>query len=113
MPAKKEIPACSNIPARTAYCKELEYLYGRRMAIDAPIESLQDYDRFRVVPSGLRPLPCCPYGKERATDGLSASEAREFGRSVPLRERHRDDSSGPRRRGRSAPAWEWYWRRRR
>jgi hypothetical protein len=51
MPAKKEILACSNTPARTAYRKELEYLYGRRMAIDALIESLQDYDRFRVVPT--------------------------------------------------------------
>jgi hypothetical protein len=29
------------------YKSELEYLYARRMAIDALIESLEDYDRSR------------------------------------------------------------------
>ena len=47
--AKKEILASSNVLARTAYRKELEYLYARRVAIDALIESLQDYDRYRVT----------------------------------------------------------------
>ena len=46
MSAKKQILAPSSIPA---YRKELEYLYARRMAIDALIESLQDYDRYRVT----------------------------------------------------------------
>jgi hypothetical protein len=30
------------------YRKQLEYLYERRTTIDALIESLQDYDRFRA-----------------------------------------------------------------
>jgi hypothetical protein len=47
--AKKEILNSSDVLARTAYRKELEYLYARRMAIDALIESLQDYDRYRVT----------------------------------------------------------------
>jgi hypothetical protein len=33
-------------PART-YEKQLETLYARRSSIDALIESLQEYDRFR------------------------------------------------------------------
>ena len=44
--AKKETQASSSVPA---YRKELEYLYARRLAIDALIESLQDYDRYRVT----------------------------------------------------------------
>jgi len=32
----------------TEYRKELEYLYARRIAVDALIESLQEYDRFRA-----------------------------------------------------------------
>ena len=47
--AKKEILNSSDVLARTAYRKELEYLYARRMAIDALIESLEDYDRYRVT----------------------------------------------------------------
>ena len=42
--AKKELPASTPVPE---YRKELEYLYARRSAIDALIESLEDYDRFR------------------------------------------------------------------
>ena len=53
---KKEIPASANLPARTAYRKELEYLYARRLAIDTLIESLQDYDRYRVVRTDERKL---------------------------------------------------------
>jgi hypothetical protein len=45
--AKKEIPASSPVHA---YRKELKYLYARRLAIDSLIESLEEYDRFRVVP---------------------------------------------------------------
>lgn len=30
------------------YRKQLEYLYARRSTIDALIESLQEYDRFRA-----------------------------------------------------------------
>jgi hypothetical protein len=44
--AKKKLPASSPVPA---YRKELEYLYARRSAIDSLIESLEDYDRFRVI----------------------------------------------------------------
>jgi len=33
------------------YRKELDYLYARKSAIDALIESLEDYDRFRAKPS--------------------------------------------------------------
>ena len=42
--AKKTV----NVPAppRT-YRKELEYLYARRQAVDALIETLQEYNRFR------------------------------------------------------------------
>jgi len=42
--AKKELPTSAPLPE---YLKELEYLYARRSAIDALIESLEDYDRFR------------------------------------------------------------------
>jgi len=42
--AKKELPASAPV---AEYRKELEYLYARRSAIDALIESLEDYDRFR------------------------------------------------------------------
>jgi hypothetical protein len=42
--AKKELPASAPVPE---YRKELEYLYSRRSAIDALIESRKDYDRFR------------------------------------------------------------------
>ena len=34
-------------PAR-AHRKQLQYLYARRSAIDALIQTLQDYDRFRA-----------------------------------------------------------------
>ena len=44
--AKKQIPASSPVPA---YRKELDYLYARRLAIDALIESLKEYDRYRVT----------------------------------------------------------------
>jgi hypothetical protein len=46
MSAKKETPVSSSAPA---YRKELEYLYARRHAIDTLIESLQEYDRYRVT----------------------------------------------------------------
>jgi len=42
--AKKALD--SSASGRT-YRKELEYLYARRTAIDALIQSLADYDRFR------------------------------------------------------------------
>ena len=42
----KEIPAFSPSPA---YREELEYLYARRIAIDTLIESLEEYDRYRVT----------------------------------------------------------------
>ena len=44
--ANKDIPASSPVPA---YRKELEYLYARRIAIDTLIESLEEYDRYRVT----------------------------------------------------------------
>ena len=40
---KKVLPASST----RAYRKELEYLYARRSAVDALIESLEQYDRCR------------------------------------------------------------------
>ena len=42
--AKKEPD--TSVPGRT-YQKKLEFLYARRTAIDALIESLEQYDRFR------------------------------------------------------------------
>ena len=45
MVANKELSVSSPVPV---YRKELEYLYARRLAIDALIETLQDYDRFRA-----------------------------------------------------------------
>jgi hypothetical protein len=47
--ANKEIPASSRVPS---YLKELEYLYARRLAIDTLIESLKEYDRYRVPRQG-------------------------------------------------------------
>ncbi len=44
--AKKELPASFPVPE---YCKELEYLYARRSAIDSLIESLEEYDRYRMT----------------------------------------------------------------
>jgi len=44
--ANNEVTAPSPLPA---YRKELEYLYARRLAIDTLIESLEEYDRFRVT----------------------------------------------------------------
>ena len=44
--AKKKLPASSAV---RAYRRELEYLYARRSAIDALMESLQAYDRFRAI----------------------------------------------------------------
>jgi hypothetical protein len=44
LPAKK--PPVMIVPARIS-SKNLEHLYARRSAIDALIESLQEYDRFR------------------------------------------------------------------
>jgi hypothetical protein len=46
MVANKELLVSSPAPA---YRRELEYLYARRLAIDTLIESLQVYDRFRVI----------------------------------------------------------------
>lgn len=43
---KKEIPASSPAPA---YDKELEYLYARRLAVDTLIDSLEQYNRYRVT----------------------------------------------------------------
>ena len=51
--AKKE-PRSSS-PNR-GYRKELDYLYARKSAIDALIESLEDYDRFRAKPATNRKL---------------------------------------------------------
>ena len=44
--AKKELPASFPVPQ---YCKELEYLYARRSAIDSLIESLEAYDQYRMT----------------------------------------------------------------
>jgi hypothetical protein len=44
--AKKDFPASIQIPE---YFKELEYLYARRSAIDSLIESLEEYDRYRMT----------------------------------------------------------------
>jgi hypothetical protein len=45
--AKKEFAAPpAPVPA---YRKELEYLYARRSAIDSLIESLEEYERFKVI----------------------------------------------------------------
>ena len=35
------------MPVQSSYRQELELLYSRRCSIDALIESLEDYDRFR------------------------------------------------------------------
>jgi hypothetical protein len=43
---KNELPASVPVPE---YRKELEYLYARRSAIDSLIESLEEYDRFRMT----------------------------------------------------------------
>jgi hypothetical protein len=51
--AKKVPPAPT--AGRTYYRKELEYLYARRSAVDALIESLQDYDRFRAASAATPP----------------------------------------------------------
>jgi hypothetical protein len=51
--AKKE-PSSSS--SNRGYRKELDYLYARKSAIDALIESLEDYDRFRAKPSSNRKL---------------------------------------------------------
>ncbi len=57
MSAKKHPPA---IPITVAHPhglrKELEQLHARRMAIATLIESLEDYDRFRVRHFGDRRL---------------------------------------------------------
>ena len=53
MLANKETPASSSIPA---YRKELECLYARRPAIDTLIESLEEYDRYRVTRQDEREL---------------------------------------------------------
>ena len=39
---KKVLSATSPVPE---YCDELEYLYARRLAVDALIESLEEYER--------------------------------------------------------------------
>jgi hypothetical protein len=44
MLAKK---ALASISSSREFRKELQYLYARRTAVDALIESLQEYDRFR------------------------------------------------------------------
>jgi cell division protein FtsB len=52
MPAHSRASACSR-----SLRKELEQLHARRMAITTLIESLEDYDRFRMgrfKDSGLR-----------------------------------------------------------
>jgi hypothetical protein len=46
----KKVPSAPP-PGRT-YRKELEYLYARRSAVDALIQSLQNYDRFRASSAG-------------------------------------------------------------
>jgi hypothetical protein len=48
--AKKMPPV--QAAAGRSYRKELEYLYARRSAVDALIQSLQDYDRFRAPSPG-------------------------------------------------------------
>jgi len=45
----REFPALSKIDIN--YRKQLEHLYSRRNTIDALIESLQQYDRFRATRS--------------------------------------------------------------
>ena len=37
------------LPPARGVRKELEYLYSRRSAIDALIQSLEEYDRFRAL----------------------------------------------------------------
>jgi hypothetical protein len=41
------------ISAARVSLKNLEYLYARRLAIDALIQSLEDYDRFRAKHTSL------------------------------------------------------------
>ena len=48
MLANKQIQAPPSQPP--AYRRDLEYLYARRLAIDTLIESLEEYDRYRVTP---------------------------------------------------------------
>ncbi len=45
--AKKAPVATAPLPQMKR--KELEYLYARRSAIDALIQSLEEYDRFRTL----------------------------------------------------------------
>jgi hypothetical protein len=51
MVAKKLSPALSQQPQQ-----ELKFLYARRMAIDAVIRSLEQYDRFRVKTEEIHKL---------------------------------------------------------
>jgi hypothetical protein len=48
MLAKKKAPVSASAGA---YRLELDYLYGRRSAIDSLIESLEEYDRSRETPT--------------------------------------------------------------
>ena len=50
MLAKKDIPASSTTAQNCN--KELEYLYARRLTIDALIASLEEYNRFRFSCNG-------------------------------------------------------------
>ena len=45
--AKKELPASFPVPSNTA--KNWSTLYARRSAIDSLIESLEEYDRYRMT----------------------------------------------------------------
>jgi len=51
MVVKKASPGRSQQPQQ-----ELEFLYARRMAIDAVIKSLEHYDRFRAKAEQIRKL---------------------------------------------------------
>lgn len=53
----KKAPATSSSPyshSNGGYRKELDYLYARKSAVDALIQTLEDYDRFRAKPSVYR-----------------------------------------------------------
>ena len=51
----KKAPSSSTSSSR-GNRKELDYLYARKSAIDALIQSLEDYDRFRAKTSTARKL---------------------------------------------------------
>jgi len=51
---KSPSPSPPSYYSKGGYRKELDYLYARRSAVDALIQKLEDYDRFRARPAANR-----------------------------------------------------------